>query len=200
VADDEAREIRQSIGLVSDRRYVVFVGTIEPRKGIEHLVRAVARRNDLDLVVVGAQGWGKIDIRAVAIAARLAPDRLIVTGAVHDVTVASIVQGASVLALPSMAEGFGLPLIEAMRLGTPVVHSNDAALLEVGGQAGIAARILDGTALHFDDIEDELNRALDEALDRRTELIAAGRERATEFTWALTAARVLRIHRELTPS
>ena len=194
--DDEARDIRDAFD-IGARDYIVFVGTIEPRKGLDVLVRAVASRSDVDLVVVGAQGWGNIDLRHLADVVQLDADRLIVTGAVHDSAVASIVQGARALVLPSRAEGFGLPLIESMNLGTPVVLSNDSALMEVAGGAGIIAPIL-GTGEAIDDVTRILNRAIDESLDRRDELVAAGHVRAAEFSWAKTANRVAEIHRQLT--
>jgi len=198
VADDAAREIRHAFGLVAGRPYVVYVGTIEPRKGLEYLVRAVALRKNLDLVIVGAQGWGKVDIRRVAIEARLDPDRLVVTGAIHDSTVASLVQAARALILPSLAEGFGLPLIEAMRLGTPVVLSDDDALVEVAGGAGVVADILKFGRANVPGVVHELNRALDESFDRAETLIEAGLRRCADFSWDTTAARVANIHRQLT--
>jgi len=197
VAEEDARLIRDAFG-IGQRPYVVFVGTIEPRKGLGDLIRAVAGRPDMDLAIVGAPGWGNIDVRQLAIAAGLDQERLVVTGAVHDSTVAALVQGARALVLPSRAEGFGLPLIEAMRLGTPVVLSNDAALREVAGDAGIVANILGVEANDPEVVARELNRALDESLHRRDTLIEAGLRRCAEFTWDETAARVLDIHRQLT--
>jgi glycosyltransferase involved in cell wall biosynthesis len=197
VAEEDARPIRDFFG-IGQRPYVVFVGTIEPRKGLGDLIRALAVRPDLDLVIVGAQGWGNIDVRQLAMAAGLDLDRLVVTGAVHDSTVAALVQGAQALVLPSRAEGFGLPLIEAMRLGTPVVLSNDAALREVAGDAGIVANFLGVEENESEVVARELNRALDEVLNRRDTLIDAGLQRSAEFTWDKTAARVLDIHRQLT--
>ena len=196
VAEEDARPIREAFG-IGHRPYVIFVGTIEPRKGLGDLIRALAVRPDMDLAIVGAQGWGNIDVRQLAMDADLDPDRLVVTGAVHDSTVAALVQGARALILPSRAEGFGLPLIEAMRLGTPVVLSNDAALREVAGDAGTVANILGVEMNDPEAIVRELNRALDESLDRRDALIEAGLRRSAEFTWDETAARVLDIHREL---
>ncbi len=197
VAEEDARLIRDAFG-IGQRPYVVFVGTIEPRKGLGDLIRAVAGRPDMDLAIVGAQGWGNLDVRQLAIAAGLDQDRLVVTGAVHDSTVAALVQGARALVLPSRAEGFGLPLLEAMRLGAPVVLSNDAALREVAGDAGIVANILGVAANDPEVVARELNRALDESLHRRDSLIEAGFRRSAEFTWAETAARVMDIHRQLT--
>jgi glycosyltransferase involved in cell wall biosynthesis len=197
VAEDDARLIRDVFD-IGRRPYVVFVGTIEPRKGLADLIRTLAARPDLDLAIVGAPGWGNIDVRQLATAAGLDQDRLIVTGAVHDATVAAFVQGARALVLPSRAEGFGLPLLEAMRLGTPVVLSDDAALREVAGDAGIVAHIIDVEANDPEVVVRELNRALDESLHRRDTLIEAGLRRSAEFTWAETAARVLDIHRQFT--
>ncbi len=197
VAERDARQIREAHG-VGLRPYVVFVGTIEPRKGLGDLIRALAERPDLDLVIVGAAGWGDVNVRQLAMAAQLDHDRLILTGAVHDSTVAAMVQGAQALVMPSRAEGFGLPLVEAMRLGTPVVLSDDAALREVAGDAGIVANILAVEADGPGAVVHELNRALDECLNRRGALVEAGLKRSADFTWDDTAARVLDIHRQLT--
>jgi glycosyltransferase involved in cell wall biosynthesis len=84
-----------------------------------------------------------------------------------------------------------------MNLGTPVVLSNDSALTEVAGGAGIVAPIL-GAEAALDDVTRILNRALDESFDRRDELVAAGHVRSAEFSWAKTATRVTEIHRQLT--
>ena len=196
IAEEDAQQIRDAFD-IGARDYIVFVGTIEPRKGLDVLVRSVAARSDVDLVIIGAQGWGNVDLRRIAHAAHLNSDRLITTGAVHDSAVAAIVQGARALVLPSSAEGFGLPLIESMNLGTPVVLSNDSALTEVAGGAGIVAPIL-GAEATLDDVTRILNRALDESFDRRDELVAAGHVRSAEFSWAKTATRVTEIHRQLT--
>jgi len=197
VTDDDGRRMRAAFGL-SERPYVVFVGTIEPRKGLDILIHAIASRLDLDLVIVGAQGWGHVSLPKVAESAGLPQERLIVTGAVHDSVVAAIIQGARALVLPSRAEGFGLPLIEAMKLRTPVVLSDDAALVEVAGGAGVVAKIISSDAGDAGDASRELNRALDESFDRKSALVQAGLRRSADFSWTSTAMRVTNLHRQLT--
>jgi glycosyltransferase involved in cell wall biosynthesis len=100
--------------------------------------------------------------------------------------------------LPSRAEGFGLPLIEAMNLRTPVVLSDDAALVEVAGGAGVVAKIISSDAADVGDASRELNRALDESFDRKGALVEAGLRRSADFSWTSTAMRVTHIHQQLT--
>jgi glycosyltransferase involved in cell wall biosynthesis len=172
-------------------RYVLAIGTIEPRKGFDDLVRAVAELEEVPLLVAGQPGWGGVDLGAVADHCGLSRSRLRLLGAVDDGTLAAVLRGASVLAAPSLAEGFGLPVLEAMAVGVPVVHSDAPALLEVAGGAGIVAPRGDSAAL---------TTALRSVLDDpavAAEQIAAGRRRAREFTWHRAASAVWRLHREL---
>ena len=169
-------------------KFVLAVGTIEPRKGYADLVRAVAR-TDLSLVVAGRQGWGGVDLLAEATECGLPAGRLRLLGGVSDAVLGTLLRRATVLAMPSLAEGFGLPVVEAMAAGVPVVHSDAPALVEVAGGAGIAVPRGDPGALAA---------ALRQARSRRSELAAAGVRRAREFSWERAARDVWRIHRELT--
>jgi len=167
--------------------YVLAIGTVEPRKGLDTLVAAMAGV-PRDLVVVGPQGWGEVDLTALADRHGLPRARLRVLGRVTDGELAAVLRGAAVLAAPSRAEGFGLPVLEAMAAGVPVVHSDAPALVEVAGGAGITAR--------RDDPAD-LARALTEVLDRpdlAADLVARGRSRAATFTWTGAAEAVWRLH------
>ncbi|HEX2131911.1 MAG TPA: glycosyltransferase family 1 protein, partial [Actinophytocola sp.] len=138
-----------AVGLGLPSAYVLAVGTVEPRKGLDVLVEAMAKpyAPDLPLVVVGPRGWGEVDLTALAGRHGLAPGRLHVLGRISDADLAVVLRQATVLAAPSRAEGFGLPVLEAMAVGVPVVHTDVPALVEVAGGAGVAVRRGDAGAL-----------------------------------------------------
>jgi glycosyltransferase involved in cell wall biosynthesis len=156
-------------------RYVLAIGTIEPRKGFDLLVRA-AERLKVPLVVIGPQGWGNVDLRA---------EHVTLLGKVSDDRLASVLAGATVLAAPSLAEGFGLPVLEAMAAGVPVVHSDDPALVEVAGGAGTVVRRGDLASL---------TEGLRAVLADPGHTVEAGITRASEFTWEKTARGVWDTH------
>jgi glycosyltransferase involved in cell wall biosynthesis len=168
-------------GTVPDlpERYVLAVGTIEPRKGIDVLIDAMSRFDGPPLLLAGQPGWGGVDPSGRAV-------RLL--GRVSDTELGALLRGASVLAVPSLAEGFGLPLLEAMAAGVPVVHSDAPALVEVAGGAGITVPRGDAGAL-----ADALREVLGSPA-RAAELASAGRTRATAFTWRAAAEAVWALH------
>lgn len=174
-------------------RYVLAIGTIEPRKGYEYLIRAMAEPDgpQVPLVIVGQPGWGGVDLNALAHDCGLPPERIRVLGAVSDAELAAVLRKASVLAAPSLAEGFGLPLVEAMAAGVPVVHSDAPALAEVVDGAGVQVPRADPQALAA-----ALRSVLGDA-DRATELADKGWIRAETFTWQRAARAVWSIHQEL---
>ncbi|MCP2238319.1 Glycosyltransferase involved in cell wall bisynthesis [Prauserella halophila] len=169
-------------------RYVLAIGTVEPRKGIDVLIRAMVGVDEVPLVLAGQSGWGGLDPRRVAADAGLPPGRVRVLGRLADADLATVLRGASVLAAPSLAEGFGLPVLEAMAEGVPVVHSDAPALVEVAGGAGVCVPRGD---------VDALAAALREVLTggkRAASLARAGYTRAQAFTWRRAAAAVWRLH------
>ncbi|GAA0597473.1 glycosyltransferase family 1 protein [Kutzneria viridogrisea] len=171
-------------------RYVLAVGTLEPRKGIDVLIEAMSLPGapDLPLLLAGPPGWGEVDVHRLAAARSLSPERVRSLGLLTDAELAVVLRGATVLAAPSLAEGFGLPLLEAMAAGVPVVHSDAPALVEVAGGTGVIARRGDPVALVS---------ALRTVLDDPGRTIAAARERAAGFTWRAAAQAVWQVHLEL---
>ncbi|MEO5679132.1 MAG: glycosyltransferase family 1 protein [Acidimicrobiales bacterium] len=168
-------------------RYVLALGTVEPRKGLADLVRAfglVADEDaDLHLVLAGPDGWGRAAVDAatagLAPAARRRVRRL---GWVEPAPRDDLLAGATVLAYPSRYEGFGLPPLEAMAAGVPVVATDAGALPEVLGGAATLVAVGDLSALAG-------ALAATVALDQvgRAAVVAAGRARAASFTWAACA-------------
>jgi glycosyltransferase involved in cell wall biosynthesis len=159
---------------VSQASYVLAVGTLEPRKNLARVVEA-ARRAGVELRVAGARGWGGVE----------APGWL---GEVTDQELVDLYRGARALVFPSLYEGFGIPVLEAMACGTPVVTSRGGATEEVAGGAAVLVDPLD---------VESIAAGIAEAETRREELRALGIARAAEFTWARVAARAEAAWREL---
>lgn len=172
--------------------YLLAVGTVEPRKGLDVLVEALARRGapPLPLVIAGPRGWGDVDLLEKARRVGLPPRRLLLLGKVTDAELAVVLRGAAVLVAPSLAEGFGLPVLEAMAVGVPVVHSDVPALVEVAGGTGVMVRRGDPAAL-----AGALRDVLTD-LERTQRRVAAARRRAATFTWERAARGVWAVHLE----
>jgi glycosyltransferase involved in cell wall biosynthesis len=163
--------------------YVAFVGTIEPRKDVPTLVRAFARiaptHTDLRLVVAGADGWDVARVREVIASSGVAT-RVVRPGYLPDATLTALYRRAAAMAYPSLEEGFGLPALEALACGTPLVTTDGSALAEVVGDAALLVPPGD---------VDALARAVATVLDDdelATRLRSAGPARAAEYTWDRT--------------
>jgi glycosyltransferase involved in cell wall biosynthesis len=168
--------------------YALFVGGIQPRKDPLTAIEALALADgDLGLVIVGDEKRGGDEVRSAV--RRLGLEgRVQFIGYVEHEILASLYRGAACLVFPSRYEGFGLPVLEAMASGTPVVATTAGAVPEVAGDAAILVAPGDPAAL-ADGVR--------EALAKREQLVAAGLERARQFTWVETARRTLAVYREL---
>jgi glycosyltransferase involved in cell wall biosynthesis len=184
--------IRQKYGLVDP--FILYVGTIEPRKNLITLLEAFKRLQvtgcNLKLVIAGRAGWlyqPFFDrLKALGLG-----DTVRLLGYVPDVDLPALYRAAEVFVFPSLYEGFGLPPLEAMACGTPVVCSNASSLPEVVGDAGLLVPPDDVAGLAA-----AIGRVLtDPAL--RAELSARGRERAARFTWEEAARRTLEVYRRI---
>jgi len=157
--------------------YVLTVGTLEPRKNLPRTIEAT-RALGLELYVVGARGWG-------GVAAGGAGVRWL--GEIPDGELASLYRGALCVAYPSLYEGFGIPVVEAMACGTPVVTSAGGATEEVAGGAAVLVDPLDAAGIAS---------GIEEAIARREELRRLGLERARATSWDESARRTLDVYRE----
>jgi len=173
--------------------YITFVGTLEPRKGLAELLTALARIDDLPLVVIGPSGWGGVSIGELVHRTGIAPSRVHALGRLDDADLAAVLSASRGLVVPSLEEGFGLPVLEAMSLGVPVIHSTAEALVEVAGQSAIAVDVhgTNGTIK----LAEALTGLDDETL--RRDLASRGKARAAEFSWDASAARLAAVFEEL---
>jgi len=158
--------------------YVLTVGTLEPRKNLARVVQA-ARRLGAELRVVGARGWGEVSADGAGVRA---------LGEVPDDELAALYRGARAVAYPSLYEGFGLPVLEAMACGAPVVTSRGGATEEVAGDAAVLVDALDPAAIAA---------GLEDAAARRDELRAKGLERARAFSWDRVARETLTVYEQV---
>lgn len=139
LSEPSAPEVLRALGI--EAPFVLFVGTLEPRKNLRRLLEAYAAlpdsvRKSVRMVIAGGKGWGGVDVLSIAVQLNIS-DRIHVVGHASDALLSALYDHALFLAMPSLYEGFGLPLVEAMARGKPVLTSNCASMPEVAGDAGI---------------------------------------------------------------
>jgi glycosyltransferase involved in cell wall biosynthesis len=186
-------ELKKKFGIDSD--YILFVGTLQPRKNIAKLIEAFAKIKDkkIKLVVVGKRGWLWEEIIQ-------APEKYNITERVKfldfvtDQDLPGLYKNAQCFVLPSLYEGFGLPVLEAMQYGCPVLTSNVSSLPEVGGDA----------AVYFDPTNtEEIAKKIDLVLSDeklRKEMVEKGKIQVKKFSWEKTAKETLGVLEKLAKS
>lgn len=189
----QQQAVQQRLG-IQPKPYLLSVATLEPRKNIDHLIRCFGRLvesgelpSDVQLVLVGTKGWKFDKIMEEVAHNEAVRSRLVFTGFVADEHLAALYSGALAFVYPSLYEGFGLPPLEAMQCGLPVITSNVSSLPEVVGDAAIQVPPTDADALS----QAILSIARSETL--RATLSAKALERASLFSWD----RFVREHVEL---
>lgn len=167
--------------------YILCVGTLEPRKNISLIIQAFAQsKTDIPLVLTGWQGWGYKKWWNIIKEARL-EKRIFITNYISDEMLACLYSGARVLVYPSLYEGFGLPVLEAMSCGCPVICSRTSSLPEVSGDAAVLIDPYDP-----DDCAQAVEKVVCDTA-YRNDLQAKGYKRAAEFSWQNTAIRTLEV-------
>jgi glycosyltransferase involved in cell wall biosynthesis len=175
----EVDDVRRRYGL--ERPYLLSVGTLEPRKNLARVVAAAERLgDDRVLAVAGPDGWGD--------GVPASTDRARLLGFVPDPDLRALYAGADAFVYPSLREGFGLPVAEAMAQGAPVVTSAGTSTEEVAGDAAILVDPTDTEAIAA---------GIEAAIADRERLAAAGRRRAAQLSWDVTADVTLAGYREL---
>jgi glycosyltransferase involved in cell wall biosynthesis len=174
--------------------YILYLGKIEPRKNLPALLAAYAsvkaHLNSRKLVICGGKGWDFEDVFVTVERLGLQQD-VIFTGHVPDSDLSTLYNGSDLFVYPSKYEGFGIPLLEAMACGVPVVSNNVSSMPEVVGDAGILTNCDDVSTL-----ADTIHGVLDNG-DLRRSLRERGLARVRQFTWAETACRTIKVYEEV---
>ncbi|PCJ38199.1 MAG: glycosyl transferase family 1 [Cellvibrionales bacterium] len=176
------------------RPYFLFIGTLEPRKNLNRLLTAYSRlpmlvKEKAMLVIAGGKGWGGVDIETLINDLNLS-EHVRLLGYVDEATLAGLYSNALFLAMPSLYEGFGLPLLEAMTYGTPVLTANNSSMPEVSGDAGLFVDALD---------IDSIARGLEQLISDESVLEALADNTASNvkrFSWDNSAQQLLDIFKE----
>lgn len=175
-------------GIRPQQPYLLFVGTLEPRKNLARLLRAYGRlagNTDVpDLVIAGGRGWGDTGLAGLLKQMKL-KQRVHLTGFVDDVQLQALYQGAHALVIPSLYEGFGLPALEAMSCGVPVIASSTSALPETVGDAALLVNPYSEA-----EIATAIMRLVEDR-PLRSELSLKAQQRSRLFSWQQSAQQTL---------
>lgn len=182
---------------IPQEKYILGLSTLEPRKNTAHLIRCFfklvsdSNYNDVYLVLAGSKGWLYEEIFQTLDSNSKLKSKVIFTGFVDDKDLSGVYSGASFFVYPSLYEGFGLPPLEAMQCGLPVITSNNSSLPEVVGNAGIMVDATD---------EDQLCHAMSQLLDDsglRNQLSIQALQQAQKFSWEKCASETIAIYQHI---
>lgn len=191
------KTITQQYNIPDTNYFLCLASQLEPRKNIPHLIRSFVRliseqpNLDVNLVLIGTQRHKRQEIIDLMQELSQFKDRIIFTGYVPDEDLSAIYSGATAFIFPSLYEGFGLPILEAMQCGTPVISSNSTSLPEVAGDAAIVVAPKDEDAL----CQAMLNLLTDSNLCQN--LTQKGLERSKEFSWHKCASETVEIYKKI---
>jgi glycosyltransferase involved in cell wall biosynthesis len=193
---DDAAKISAARGKygIPEGDYFLTLGALQPRKNFQHIIRSFLRllneqpKVETNLVITGATAWKYDEILGEIETSSAYRDRIIFTGFIPDDDLGAIYSGATAFVFPSLYEGFGLPPLEAMQCGTPVIASNTTAMPEVVGDAGLLIDPTDADAL----CEAMLKVLTDQEL--RLQLSRKGLQRAQQFSWARCADETIAVY------
>jgi glycosyltransferase involved in cell wall biosynthesis len=183
VVDD--REIFRKYG-IEEKKYVLFVGSVQPRKNLVALIEAFnifsRSHTDYKLVIAGGIGWMADDILQAPSRFGV-QEKVVFTGRVSDLDLDTLYSHAQMYAQPSITEGFGLPVLEAMGHGVPVISSDGGALSEVVGEAGVIVSLKNG---FVGELAKSMTK-ISENSELRVKMTGRGKKRVSELTWSKTA-------------
>jgi glycosyltransferase involved in cell wall biosynthesis len=195
VEDTPVRQAVREKYRIPERPYILSVGTVQPRKNYGRLIQALARLrargHDVDLVIAGGRGWLEDPIYETIRTTKM-NDHVHFTGFADDADLPALYSEAACVAIPSLYEGFGIPVLEGMACGTPVVTSNVSSLPEVAGNAALTV-----SPTNLDALTNTLEQLLTDTT-LREELIKRGLERVKQFTWQASAEQLRHIYGFLT--
>ena len=170
--------------------YLLYWGTLQPRKNINRLIEAFAKldKPQLKLVICGKKGWLYDQILEQAKNLGIG-NRVIFTGFAPNDDLPALIKGSRAFVLPSLYEGFGMPVVEAQAVGTPVVVSRVSSLPEIAGESGIYI----DDPMSVDSIKSAMDKVIALSTAERIKLIKAGKENTKRFDWDLSAQKILNI-------
>ena len=189
---DQLMKVRKRYKL-GDQPFVLSVGTLQPRKNHATLIKAfelALMDSDYNLVLAGGKGWSYEEVYDL-VRSRGLQHRVLFPGFVADEDLSALYSSADVMVFPSLYEGFGLPVLESMACGVPVLASNISCLPEVAGSAALFVDPRDVEAMSAAMLKLVSNMDLRENLRKR------GFERVEQFSWQSSAANLLRVYRDL---
>ncbi len=177
-----------------NKKYFLFVGTLEPRKNLTRLIEAYSKlphetKNSCNLLIVGGKGWGNVNIDYITKKFDVV-DYVKILGYVDDCVLASLYENATFLAMPSLYEGFGLPIVEAMNFGLPILTSNCSSMPEIASSASILVN-----PFSVDSIKNGLE-VLIQSQETRNRLSIEAKRLARNFSWLKASDEAMKVFHE----